>query len=299
MLTLCFCLLLWGTPAQDLVGAWELQKEDGVETIRTESLYLYADGNLMLDGDVLHKGSYKLDGDNFETSLYLAGEETKYARKFLLEGDTLRLSVEKGFSYYKKLDKPLPKWEGAGYVAMEIGFFKFSAPASWQIRKEPPAENGSQHLSLLDTRGNSALTLQRIPGRGVEVDLRAALKGVIGSMLEGLGIERTVINENEGVYFDRVGVRLEATKKFDDDRVVAVQTFGQKLDNDKYLVAMFSYEEGKGGDLARIMDSLITPDDPNAEVAKAAFAKKLEAEAKAKAEAKKHDGHDDHSGHGH
>lgn len=291
MLAIYLMLMLWGDPNQELIGAWELKKEDGRELSRQEMLYIYKGGKMMLDGILSHRGEYAIEGDQMKITFNLGGEKQEQARAFKLEGKKLSLGVEKGFAYYEKKDKPLPEWKKDSWEKLKEGHFELTAPTDWHIRKEP-AKNGAQTLSVIDPNGNNALTLQRIPGReGQEVNLVNALKGVMGSMLEGMGIQRTVIHQREDVFYGRVGYQLETTKKFDDTNIVHVYTFGQKLQTNNYLVAMFSFQEGEGESLKKIMDSVTTADDGDLKTLAEAFEKKKAAE-------KPKDDHG-HSHHGH
>jgi len=294
MLLLLLCgLLLPDQPMPLKPGTYVLVKEDGHAQVRDETLYIYPDGKLLLDGPLLQRGTYSLKGDTITTTFHLAGEAQVHTRAYRVTETGLELAVEGGFGSYERRDTPLPDWE-TDTRKLKLDYFTLDVPASWQIRKAP-AEGGAQQMTLMDDAGNNALTLQRIPGRGQEVNLPNALKGVIGSMFENLGIQRTVIHQDEGVYFGRLGVMLEATKKFDDEKIVQVRTFGQKLENDSFLVAMFSSQPGGEKALDAIMASLKTPDDPGPEAAAAHLA----AEKAAKeAKAAEHD-HHDHKGHQH
>ncbi len=283
-------MLAYGGSDPKLVGTWLLESSPNAESGH-ETLYFYQDGKLAVDGDIAQRGSYTLKDGKLTTIFMLGGEKQSLTRTFELEGDRLNLVGEKGTDRYRKSDKPLPVWKADSWTHLKVGFFELDVPFDWQVQKEQPDAQGSQRLVLQDPTKVNALTLLHIPGRGKEVDLSKALKGVIAPVLEGLQIGNAVINEYRNTFYNRVGTRLETVQRVG-DKALGVHTFGQKLTSDNFLVAIITYEDGTQAQLEKVMSSLKTPQDPDLKQAQAQLAKELAAAKKAQpADTHQHGGH--------
>lgn len=254
MTLLFFLVALLADPNENLLGAWQ---SNGDDKNKSETLYFYKDGNLLIHGDAAIRARYETKGDKLTMIVKIADEEIRKEHDYTLKDDFLNISSSKdGKKTYKKTDLKLPSWKPGKWIAVDQDFFKLSAPPDWLLNKEPANPQGHQRVTLQDTKGKSALTLMRIPGRkGQEVDLSNALKGILGNMLEGLQIQETVIQETVGVFQDRLGTLLSVEKK-EDDKNLIVQTFGHKLKDGAFLVALFTYFEGGDLELIKIMKSL-------------------------------------------
>lgn len=278
---LCLILMLALTGSEpNLVGVWQLENNPNA-AVRNETLSFYANGKLFIDGDIAQRGSYSLKDGKLTTVFMLGGEKQSLARTYKLNGDRLSLDGDRGTDRYRKLAQALPPWKEGGWEHHKIGFFELDIPVDWQIHKEKPDASGSQRLVLQDPERANALTLLHIPGRGKDVNLSNALKGVMRPLLEGLQIVDAVINESRNTFYNRVGTRLETVKRVG-DKSLGVHTFGQKLENDQFLVALITYEDGTQAELEKLMSSLKTPQDPDLKKAQAELAKELAAAKKAK-----------------
>lgn len=136
---------------QELQGAWILFKDDDnpIGLPVREILYIYEDGQVIVEGDSRIRGFFQVQNQRMEQTLSFSGEEVTIDREFQIKDHVLQFKNNRsGFAYYRKTRRTLPAFRPEHWPFLKEGPFSLTCSKYWKIMREkvPNLEENQQIL---------------------------------------------------------------------------------------------------------------------------------------------------------
>ena len=201
---------------QPISGVWTvIRDDDSPEEDKDETMYLYPDGSLRIEGKPFTGVSYRLNGDQFEMILDLGeGPKVVGSRAYLLEGDTLKLKNEKvGYVHYARLERRLPPLGGSSAepVPYRYGPIEMQKPGDWETAEKSGAMGSQAMLYSQDGTAMLMVTylLEDMTGG---VDLGVIAREIALSLAREMGVEDSAVETvSDGTFHGMAGSHTRFT----------------------------------------------------------------------------------------
>ena len=186
-----------------------------------------------------------------------SGREVHIPRKFVLDGDGLRLANRTtGFAHYRKREKPFPQWAiGDDGTTTERGHFTLKIPPHWNVRSDPPEPQGAQRLQATNASKTKILILLLIPNDG-SLSIDALIQGFGQQLIARTPEANLQLKKLDTPDFFGMSGTVYGVVPTTSDSSTTIRIIGSMQGPSTSLLAIFVFDQDALGELKLMAEAL-------------------------------------------
>lgn len=214
------CLLQIMVLKQDLVGSWQMYKDDDTPEGPPvkEKFFFYPDGRLLIRGSEDQLIRFEVSGNQLVMFQFISGERMEMNKSFkLVDGELHLKNTETGFAYYRRTNTPRPEIDS---VFERFGIV-VTHPRNWQVVAKT-TEDGHQRIGIIDTEANGLFAIARLANvSGEKAELTTVAHQFLRETLSRLPNPNLTIHEVTTPFFGLKGPSLLARDEIQGMKICA------------------------------------------------------------------------------